>query len=210
MRIVATETVYPCFVNPIEHAGLHGVAYDLHIVIEESHIRPLLLIRSLCRLVPIRMRSYPTVVPRGMVGNPIEHDPHLVFMSRVDQMLEVIHRTESGVDGRIVFYAVRRTYRLAVCAYRMDRHEPQNVYSHIHQGRDIYLNGLECFCLGKEALIALIDNHLIGIRDGLLLGNRKQCTQYKCRYFITLFHFHFLPNLGATDSSVRPSSVILR
>ena len=124
LRVITTETVYIRFVHPIEHASLHRVADYGQGIIEEGYIRPLLLIRRLRRLVPIRMHCCPRVIPRGVVGNPIEHDAHIVLVRRTDQVLEVIHRTESRVDSRVILYTIGRADRLAVRSNRMDRHQP--------------------------------------------------------------------------------------
>ncbi len=71
----------------------------------------------------------PDVVPRGVVGHPVDDDPHAPGVDRIDKRLEVRRGAEQRVHGMIVLHGVGRAEGALPFrdADRMDRHQPEDV-----------------------------------------------------------------------------------
>ena len=106
-----------------------------------------------------------------MVGNPVEDDPHAASVGIVDEGAEVVFRTKRRLYGAEIANAIGRTYTTNPSA-RVDGHQPQHIYPHLLQNGQICLDGIKCLLLGKEALVALIDNR--GVRLNGIDGIRSR------------------------------------
>ena len=92
-------------------------------------------------LVPLGMLLHERVVPRGVVGDPVEDDVQPEPVRGGDEVLEVGERAELGVDAEVVAHGVGTAEdALAVLgADRVDRHEPDDVGAERLDPRQLYL-----------------------------------------------------------------------
>ena len=98
------------------------------------------------------------IVPCRMIGDPIQNHMEPQFMGRRDESLHVLHRTEFRVDGAIIPNGIGASQCSKACldSDRMDRHQPDDVYTKALEARQIPGSGNECPFLGE-----LPQTHLI-------------------------------------------------
>ena len=95
-----------------------------------------------------------------MVGDTVNHYPEAESVSLSKKILEVRHSTELRIDGLIILDCVVRT-EAALASFhsdRMDRHEPEDVYSKVLETGQLFLSGCECALRGVLAHIHFIDH----------------------------------------------------
>ena len=160
---VATEAVNP-LLHPEAHRVGHSLPYILVFVIEVGCVGPVCCVCSLAFFVAfIPLRSTlcrPYRIRRSVVGNTIDHDLEAEPVSFSKEVLEVFHCAELRIDGLIVPDCVVRT-ETALAAFhsdRMDRHEPEDVYSKVLETGQLLLSCCECALRGVLAHIHFIDH----------------------------------------------------
>ena len=110
---VAAEAVDAHVGNPELHGVDHGLAHLLVIIVQVGHVVPVPRTRMddgvglLIVGVPVGMFLHPRMIPRRVVGHPVEDDGHAVLVAGAGEVFEVVECSEFRRDGLVVLYAVR-------------------------------------------------------------------------------------------------------
>ena len=168
-RDVAAEAVDTDIAHPIFHRLGHVLPQPGLGIVEIDDVGPIPERRRPVgalpvMLVPVGMRGVDDIVPRGMVGDPVEDDVHPLRMRRRDERLEIVDRPELGVHRAIVLDRIGAAEpALAVLlADRMDRHQPQDVDAERLQPRQLRLRSAERSLGGELARVDLIEHRRLG------------------------------------------------
>ena len=185
---VAAVSVDAKLAHPISHVARHLAAQSRFGIIEVDDIRPVPPRGRDMRAfpvagIPVGMLRYPIIVPRGMVGDPVEDDLHALRMGGVDERLEIRLGAEIGIDRAIVTNAVRTAERpLAVfLPDRMDRHQPQYVDPKRFEPRKLAGCGVERPLAGELASVDLVNNGLL--RPGGMPDPLKRLRRVRIGWF---------------------------
>ena len=131
---VTAKAIDTHFNNPELHSINHRLAHILIIIVQVGYIFPIPWLRAddgvdlFVAGVPIRMFLHPGMIPRRVVGHPIENNAHTVLMAHLRQMLEIVDSAKLWGDGLVVADAIRRILAF-LNAYRINGHHPHHVHA---------------------------------------------------------------------------------
>src|ERR1017187_9838701 len=95
--------------------------------------------------VPLGMLADEDIVPCRVVGDPVEDYVHVLLMSGVDKVLEIVERAELWIDAVVILHGIRASQSaLAILlANLVDRHQPEDIDSQLFQPGQLLLGGSE-------------------------------------------------------------------
>ena len=148
IRHVASEPVDATFHDPEKHRVDHRFSHLLVIVVQVSHIIPLPRpwmddgVGLLIVCVPVGVVFHPWMVPRRVVGHPVEDDAHLVVMANLHQVLKLIDCPKFRRDCLVIPDAVGRILPL-FHTNGIYGHHPHHIHTQCSDGVDASSHGIE-------------------------------------------------------------------
>ena len=171
---VAAEAIDTLF-QPEAHGVVLGGPDGLVLVVEAPGIGPVVLPDGVAvgvALVEVgRLFGHPHVVRSGLVGHPVQDDLESQFVGLRQQVFEVFHRPEFGIDLLVVGNGVVGAQG-ALAAFGADLvhgHQPEDVHAQVLQAGKLGFDAPEG-SLGRE----LADIHFIhhGVVGPVRMGGR--------------------------------------
>src|SRR6202008_4464975 len=104
-REVAAKTVDVTCSDPEFHTGYHAIGELGIAIIQLPGIGPVKGGKYFTRavlFVKTWMPGQPGMVASRVIGDPVDDDLKPFFMGQPDKLFPVVHRTELGVDGRVI------------------------------------------------------------------------------------------------------------
>ena len=187
-RRIAAESVHALF-QPESHGLVLGRPDVLVLIIEAAGVGPVVFPNGVAQRVALvevgGLGRHPDVVRGGLVGHPVQDELESLLMRGGEQMLEVLHRAEFGIDLRVVGDGVIGAERAlpALDADLVHRHQPEHVHAQLFQARQLCLDAGERPLRGKLAHIDFINDGIVGplrVDGGLLGGAGAQGQQCRC------------------------------
>ena len=113
--------------------------------------------------VPLGMLGDEDVVPRGVIGHPVEDDLEAELVRGGDEVLEVVEGAEFGIDLEVVLHGVGAAERaLAVLhADGVDGHHPEDFDAEVFEARELGFGGVEGSFGRERAGVDLVDGGVL-------------------------------------------------
>ncbi len=184
---VEAVTIDTGFLDPEAQRARHVSTQAGRVVVEFDNIVPVepwgrAWLALAVLQVPIRVILANHVVPRRMVAHPVKDHMQAEPVRRGDELLEVGHGAQFGIDGEIIVDRVRAT-QLALAmllADRVNRHQPDNGRAQLLEARQLALGCAQRAFRRKLARIDLVNTGVLAplrMRERRGLGSGKKAQR---------------------------------
>ena len=150
MRKVCPKSINIKISNPVLHGRYHSSLLAFILMVNLYYIIPIIRSYKISFLVfykKLRICFGPYIIPRSMVGNPINNYFHTKCMHFYYKRFKIFFSTKFTIDAFMVLNGVI-TSHYSFAFYNSNWvywHQPQNFYTHIFQSWQVF-----CKCIKRS------------------------------------------------------------